>query len=131
MVWNYFAIGHGKGKVDGTSVLLKQEFQKEQIKPNVHKLQCIKDVVKYLKKEAIRQHVAYPNARRNIYKYFWEVKTSDVDKNQLHECQTIDGSHKAHQVQSISHQDLTLIEHRDVSCQCPKCEDANLNFPSE
>lgn len=33
MVWNYFAIGHGKGKVDGVGVLLKRVLLKEQIKP--------------------------------------------------------------------------------------------------
>jgi len=26
---------------------------------------------------------------------------------------------------------LTLIEHQDLSCQCPKCEDAKLEFPRE
>jgi hypothetical protein len=33
MIWNYFASGHGKGEVDGASVLLKCEICKEQIKP--------------------------------------------------------------------------------------------------
>jgi hypothetical protein len=27
MVWNYFDIGHGKGKVDGVGVLLKREVK--------------------------------------------------------------------------------------------------------
>jgi hypothetical protein len=65
---------------------LKQELWKEQIKPDVCKLQCTRDVVKYLKEEAIRQHAAYLNARRIICKYLWEVKIGDVDKNQFHEC---------------------------------------------
>jgi hypothetical protein len=42
--------------------------------------------VKYLKEEAIRQHAAYSNARRVVFKYLWEVKIGDVDRNQLHEC---------------------------------------------
>ncbi len=33
MVWNFFATSHGKGEVDGTSILLKQKVQKEKIKP--------------------------------------------------------------------------------------------------
>lgn len=33
IVWNYFAIGHGKGEVDGARTLLKREVCKEQIKP--------------------------------------------------------------------------------------------------
>jgi hypothetical protein len=32
MCWNYFAFGHGKGKVDGASALLNCETCKEQIK---------------------------------------------------------------------------------------------------
>jgi hypothetical protein len=41
MVWNYFTIEHGKGEVDGINrALLKQELWKEQIKPDVRKLQC-------------------------------------------------------------------------------------------
>jgi hypothetical protein len=54
MIWNYFAIGHGKGEVDDIRALLKREFRKEQIKPNVCKLQCVGNVVKYLRKEATR-----------------------------------------------------------------------------
>jgi hypothetical protein len=33
MIWNFFAIGHGKGEVDGARTLLKREVRKEQIKP--------------------------------------------------------------------------------------------------
>jgi len=33
MQWNYFAIGHGKGEVDGVGALLKRKLHKEQIKP--------------------------------------------------------------------------------------------------
>jgi hypothetical protein len=43
-------------------------------------------VVAYLKEEATRQHVAHPNASRNVLKYFWEVKKEDVDKTNLYEC---------------------------------------------
>jgi hypothetical protein len=32
MCWNYFAFGHGKGKVNEASALLKCEICKEQIK---------------------------------------------------------------------------------------------------
>jgi hypothetical protein len=38
MVWNFFAIGHGKGEVDGARVLLKREVQKEKIKSQGLKL---------------------------------------------------------------------------------------------
>jgi len=29
LVWNFFAIGHGKGEADGIETLLKQEIKKE------------------------------------------------------------------------------------------------------
>jgi hypothetical protein len=87
MVWNYFASGHGKGEVDKARALLKREIRKEQIKPNACKLQCAYDVVKYLKEEAMRQHVAYFNVKRTVHKFFWEMKNGDVDRIQLYECQ--------------------------------------------
>jgi hypothetical protein len=51
MYWNYFASGHGKGKIDGVGALLKCEIHKEQIKPHVCKLQNVKDVVTFCKKK--------------------------------------------------------------------------------
>jgi hypothetical protein len=44
MCWNYFANGHGKGKVDGASAFLKHEICKEQIKPHAGNLQNVKYV---------------------------------------------------------------------------------------
>jgi hypothetical protein len=37
IMWNYFAIRHGKSKVDEVGALLKREVKKEQIKPNNQK----------------------------------------------------------------------------------------------
>jgi hypothetical protein len=31
MIWNFFAIGHGKGEVDGCRALLKRELRKEKL----------------------------------------------------------------------------------------------------
>jgi hypothetical protein len=44
-VWNYFASGHGKGKIDSEGVLLKHKIRKEQIKPQVQQLQNAHHVV--------------------------------------------------------------------------------------
>jgi hypothetical protein len=44
MCWNYFASGHGKGKVDGADALVKCKIHKEQIKPHACKLKNVKDV---------------------------------------------------------------------------------------
>ncbi len=35
------------------------------------------------------------------------------------------GSHKAHQVQFASPQDLTLVEFRNLSCHCPRLKPMN------
>jgi hypothetical protein len=42
MIWNFFAIGHGKGEVDGYGALLKREGKK--IKPLGQKLQNAREV---------------------------------------------------------------------------------------
>jgi hypothetical protein len=87
MVWNYFSIGHGKGEVDGVGAMLKKKFQKEQVKPNVKRLQSASNIVViFLGKKFVRQHVVHPNVRKTMPKYFWEVKKNDVDISQLYEC---------------------------------------------
>jgi hypothetical protein len=98
IIWNYFAIGHGKGEVDGVATLLKKEVRKEQIKPNVKQLQSAFDAVIFLREESTKQHATHPSARRTIHKYFWEVKKGDVDRSHLFECQIVRGTCKAHQV---------------------------------
>ncbi len=62
MLWNYFAIRHGKGEVDGTSVLLKREFHKEQIKPDGMKIKNASEAINFLKTEANKFHVMNANA---------------------------------------------------------------------
>jgi hypothetical protein len=38
IIWNFFAIGYGKGEVDGAKTLLKREVRKEYIKRQGKKL---------------------------------------------------------------------------------------------
>jgi hypothetical protein len=71
---------------DGAGVLLKRELWKEQIKPNARRLQNAYDVVTFLKEEATRQHVAHPNVRRIVRKYFSEAMVANVDRSHLFEC---------------------------------------------
>jgi hypothetical protein len=51
MCWNYFASGHGKGKVDSASAFLKRKICKEQIKPHACKLQMQKMLSPFVNKE--------------------------------------------------------------------------------
>jgi hypothetical protein len=45
MLWSFFAIGHGKGEVDGARALLKHEIKKEQLKLVGRKLHNKNEVV--------------------------------------------------------------------------------------
>jgi len=80
MTWNYFAIGHGKGEVDGVGVLLKQDVKKEQLKPNGMKIQNAHEATIFLKVESNKFHASYLVARKVVNKYFWEVKEVDIHK---------------------------------------------------
>jgi hypothetical protein len=79
MIWNFFAIGHGKKEVDGVGVLFKREVQKEQIKPQGKKLQNAIEIVVQLQAKVNKFHAITPSSRRHINKYFHLVKVGDVD----------------------------------------------------
>jgi hypothetical protein len=49
MIWNFFAIGHVKGEVDGSGALLKREIRKEQIKPLGQKLKNAREVAQFFR----------------------------------------------------------------------------------
>lgn len=127
MLWNYFATGHGKGEVDGAGALFKRELRKEQIKPNGQKLQCAAKVVNYLRNEADKVYVENVGSRRHTNKHFWLVNRGDVDRKELYDCETINGSRGMHQVRSVSHRDPTLIQFRQLSCFCVSCVDIDPN----
>jgi hypothetical protein len=78
MTWNYFALGHGKGEVDGAGALCKREIWKEQLRPNARKLQNSSNVVAFLKMEYNKYHPGYATARRHVNKHFWDVKEGEV-----------------------------------------------------
>jgi hypothetical protein len=80
MTWNYFAIGHGKGEVDGVGVSLKHDVKNEQLKPNGMKIQNAHEATIFLKVESNKFHASYLVARKVVNKYVWEVKEVDIDK---------------------------------------------------
>jgi len=125
MIWNFFAMGHGKGEVDGTWALLKQEVQKEQIKPQGKKLQNAREIAAHLQTKANKVHVIAPSSRVHINKYFHLVKVGDVDKSKPYDYQTMHKSCKMHQVRSISCKDPTLCQFRQLFCFCIACLDGS------
>ncbi len=131
MFWNYFATGHGKGKVDGVGALLKRELHKEQIKPQGLKIQNVKEVVNLLQSKANKFHAAKKNAQIKMNKTLWEVKVGDVDKSKGFHCQTIAGNQKSHQAQSVTCQDPKLLKYRDISYFCVGCQNFVTNIACE
>jgi hypothetical protein len=108
LIWNFFVTGHGKGEVDGIGALLKHVVKKEQIKPNGRKIQNAVEVLAFLKFEANKYHVMYPNVRQQVHKFFHEVKVGDVNRLRPWDCSTVKGSRSKHQVCSLSSKDPTL-----------------------
>jgi hypothetical protein len=108
MVRNFFAIGHGKGKVDGIGALLKREVQKEQIMPTRLKIQNVVEMVVYLKVKSNKYHAASSKVERHINKYFHEMKVGDVDRSSPFEFEIVLGSKNMHQVWCISNKDLAF-----------------------
>jgi hypothetical protein len=74
MTWNFFAMGHGNGEVDGAGALFKREVCKEQIKPSGLKLQNTTEVVAFLRTKTNKFHAGSPGARQYIRKHFWEIQ---------------------------------------------------------
>jgi hypothetical protein len=118
MTWNFFAMGHGKGEVDGIGALLTWEVQKEQIKPQGKKLQNATEIAAHLQAKANKFHAIAPLSIRHINKYFHLVKVGDVDMSKPYDYQTMHKSHGMHQVRSISCKDPTLCQFRQLSCFC-------------
>jgi hypothetical protein len=68
VLWNYFASGHGKWKVDGVGALLNWELWKEKIKPHEVKIQNAQEVVNFLWLEANKFHATHLNVQMKINK---------------------------------------------------------------
>jgi predicted acetyltransferase len=101
-------MGHGKGEVDGVGALLKCEVRKEQIKPMMRNFQNVVEAITFLKFEANKYHVAYPNVRHRINKLFHEVKVGDIYRTRPWDYSTMKSSRSKHQVRSLLTRDPTL-----------------------
>jgi len=97
-------------EVDAIGALLKREIWKKQIKPRGKKIQNAAEVVAFLKSKAKVYHVAHPNARQHINKFFHEVDVGNIDRNKKFECETMKGSKAKHQVRSLSPKDPTICQ---------------------
>jgi hypothetical protein len=110
MVWSFFKLSHGKGVHDGAGVVLKQKIQKEQMNmESKTQLQCAIDVVFLCSRNQSKEHVAYPNERRNVIQFFHLVNLEDVNCRSTYDYKNIHGSRSIHSFSSISHIDVTLL----------------------
>jgi hypothetical protein len=66
------------------------------------RLQNATNVVAFCERKQSEQHVAYPNVRRDVIRYFHLVKLEDVDRKTSWDCKKKDGCHSMHSVASIS-----------------------------
>jgi len=82
-------------------------------------LQNATDVVTFFEREQNEQHVAYPNAWRDVVCYLDLVKPKDVDDRISWDCKKIDASCSMHSVTFVSHLNNTLLNVRDFACFCP------------
>ena len=112
MSWNYFASGHGKGKVDGAGALLKREIRNEQLKPGGLKLQNAAEIVQFLKDQFERVHAGPASSRQTTHKFFWKILKIGpgcVDHSDPKQCDKVLGSMSNHQCTSVFARDPTLI----------------------
>ena len=129
MVWSYFVSGHGKGVHDGAGAVLKQEIRKAQMSVDSSlKMQCAEDVVNYCRAKQSEVHAAFPNARREVDKFYYLIGSNDVDRSNTLDCKKVTGSRSMHSICSVSETDITNVRSRFLSCFCPPCMDDQADF---
>lgn len=123
MLWNFFGSSHGKGEDDGACVIVKREFQIQQLRLNTTPFQNAQDVVKFLKDAFAKEYIRFANSHANVMQIFWEVKITNVDQNQPYGCVTVVESRKMQSISSLDHSNLELFLMQELSYFCPTCVD--------
>ncbi len=75
----------------------------------------------FLKFKANKYHVAHPNVRQHINKFFHELRVGDIDKSKNFECEIVKGSRAKHQIHFLSPKDPTLCQYHQLSYFCESC----------
>jgi hypothetical protein len=92
------------------------------------RFQNASDVVSFYESKQMVEHVAYPNAKRQVFRFFHLVKPEDVDMSVMWDCKNIVRTQSLHFVASISHRDVILLNLKEYACFCLKCMDDNPDF---
>jgi hypothetical protein len=75
----------------------------------------------FLEHNQTSKHVAHALARRDVNKWFWEVKVGKLVM--WIGCEILNGSRKMHQVRFVSYQDPMLLQCCELSCFYVHCLD--------
>ncbi len=95
---------------------------------DANRLQSVVDGVSFCERRQMEEHLAYPNARRQVFRLFHLVKPKDVDRNTLWNCKNIARTRFLHSMASMSHRNVTLLKLRNLACFCLECMDDNPYF---
>jgi hypothetical protein len=77
------------------------------------------DVVSFYESKQMEEHVACPNAKRQVFWFFHLVKLEDVDRNAMWDYKNIVGTQSLHFFALVSHRDVTLLNLRELACFLP------------
>jgi len=83
MVWSYFGSRHGKGVHDGVGAIFDQKIRKEQLNMDAKRFQSVAYAVSFYERRQMEKHLAYPNARRQVFRFFHLVKPEYVNRSTL------------------------------------------------
>jgi hypothetical protein len=75
-----------------------------------------------------QEHLAYPNVRRPIFRFFRLIKLKDVDRSVFWDCKIIPRSRSFHSMAFVCHIDITMLNMRMFTCFCHECMDDNPIF---
>ncbi len=71
------------------------------------RLQNASDVVSFYENKQMEGHVAYSNAKRQVFWFFHLVKLENVDRSVMWDYKNIVGTRSLHFFASVSHRDVT------------------------
>jgi hypothetical protein len=93
------------------------------------RLQNASDVVSFYESKQMEKHDAYPNARRQVFRFFPFGETKGCkSRSAMWDCKNIVGTQSLHFVDSIYHRDVTLLKLRNLTCFCLECMGDNFDI---
>ena len=124
-MWSFFGTGHGKGPHDGAGAVLKRYIRTAQLDINGLKLQCVAEVVSFLRKELSERPKTVYGDRRPVNRTFWHVLEGDVDREHEYDCEPIPRCRDLHSIRSVGTMEVGKLLKRHLACFCFSCIEGN------